>query len=101
EMRAEMLRFDPTLAAALDKSEAKIRYQMNKMRRKTEREVLRRDARATADARHISSMLFPHRHLQERFYSILPFLAQHGLDLTDRLTDAIEISCRDHRLFVV
>jgi bacillithiol synthase len=101
EVKAELLRFDPTLAAALEKSQAKIAYQMAKMRRKTEKEALRRDARAAAGAEHISAMLYPHRHLQERFYSILPFLAQHGWPLADRLTGAIELDCPDHRVFAV
>ncbi|MEQ1884714.1 MAG: bacillithiol biosynthesis cysteine-adding enzyme BshC [Bryobacteraceae bacterium] len=100
-LKDELLRFDPTLAAALEKSEAKIAYQMGKMRGKTEREAIRRDERAAADARHLSSMLFPHRHLQERFYSILPFLAQHGLELTERLTDAIVLDCPDHQVFAI
>ena len=46
--------------------------------------------RASADARHLAAMLYPHRHPQERFYSILPFLAQHGLDLSIGFTDAVE-----------
>jgi hypothetical protein len=36
--------------------------------------------------------------LQERFYSILPFLAQHGPDLIDRLYDGVRMDCPDHVL---
>jgi bacillithiol biosynthesis cysteine-adding enzyme BshC len=100
-LKAELEQFDPTLAAAMTKSGGKIGYQMEKMRRKTEREAMRRDQRATADANYISAMLFPHRHLQERFYSILPFLAHHGMDLVDRIHDTIELDCPDHRVFIV
>jgi uncharacterized protein YllA (UPF0747 family) len=100
-LRADLEVFDPTLAAALDKSRAKIVYQVEKMRRKTEREALRRDQRATSDAHHLSTMLYPHRHLQERFYSILPFLAQHGLGLVDRLYEAVELDCPDHRIYTI
>ena len=71
------------------------------MRSKTEREALRRNQQATADAHHLSAMLFPHRHLQERFYSILPFLAQHGLDLMDRLYGSVELECPDHRVVAI
>jgi uncharacterized protein YllA (UPF0747 family) len=71
------------------------------MLRKTELEALRRNERATAEAEHLSAMLFPHRHLQERFYSILPFLAQHGMDLVDRLYAHMELACPDHRVFPV
>lgn len=100
-LRADLEVFDPTLAAALDKSRAKIVYQIEKMRRKTEREALRRDRRATSGAHHLSTMLYPHRHLQERFYSILPFLAQHGLGLVDRLYEAVELDCPDHRIYTI
>jgi hypothetical protein len=39
--------------------------------------------------------------LQERFYSILPFLAQHGFDLPDRIYGAIEPQCPDHRVLTL
>jgi bacillithiol synthase len=100
-LKADLENFDPTLAAALGKSRAKILYQMEKIAKKTAREAMRRDQRAEADAHHLGSLLYPHRHLQERFYSILPFLAQHGMDLVDRLYDTVEIGCPDHRVFTI
>lgn len=100
-LQAELIAFDPTLAAAAGKSRAKILYQMEKLGKKTARETLRRDERALADTRHLAAMLYPHRHPQERFYSILPFLAQHGLDLIDRLSDAVEPMCPDHRVYTI
>ena len=39
-VRAELERFDPTLAASLDKSQAKIAYQLDKARRKTAAEMM-------------------------------------------------------------
>jgi uncharacterized protein YllA (UPF0747 family) len=95
---AELASFDPTLTASLGKSRAKIVYQLGKVRRKTELEGLRRDGRATAEAAYLSRLLYPHGHLQERFHSILPFLAQHGLDLVDRLYDLVKVDCPDHRI---
>ena len=61
----------------------------------------RRDARAAADAQHLGNMIYPHRHPQERFYSILPFVAQHGLELIGQLYDAVEPMCTDHRVHMV
>ena len=46
-------------------------------------------------------LIYPERHLQERLYSILPFLAKHGLDLIDHIYEAIQLDCPDHRLMVV
>jgi hypothetical protein len=43
-------------------------------------------------------LVYPQRHLQERFYSILPFLAKHGLDLPQQLVTQIQLSCPDHML---
>jgi len=100
-LHRELEQFDPTLAASLEKARAKMLYQLEKTRRKIERETMRRDERASADAKYLSGLLFPQRHLQERFYSILPFLAKHGLDLIDRLYDAAQIDCPDHHVLTI
>jgi bacillithiol biosynthesis cysteine-adding enzyme BshC len=97
----EIAAFDPTLASALERSSRKIRYQLGKIERKTGREALRRDARATRDAAALYGLVYPERHLQERLYSILPFLARHGTDLVSRLYDVVDLACPDHRLVVM
>jgi uncharacterized protein YllA (UPF0747 family) len=97
-VREKLLRFDPTLAAAADKSIAKIAYQVDKLAAKTARETMRRDHRAGTDAQYLSNLIYPHRHLQERFYSILPFLAKHGLDLPQRIYEQTTLACPDHML---
>lgn len=88
--------FDPTLGAALAKSRAKISYQIEKIHRKTAREALRRNAQVEEAAEHLSRLVYPERRLQERLYSILPFLARHGLHVVDTVFAAIEDSRRDH-----
>jgi len=93
--------FDSTLAAALSANRRKIEYQLSKMDRKIRREALRRDERASRDAASLCGLLYPRKHLQERLYSILPFLALHGLDLVDRIYENIQLDCPDHRLLTV
>ena len=100
-MRAELIAFDPTLTKALDRSARKIAYQLAKIERKTGREAMRRDEYAARDAASLYGLIYPERHLQERLYSMLPFLAQHGLDLTSSIHQAIELECSDHRVMVV
>jgi bacillithiol biosynthesis cysteine-adding enzyme BshC len=90
--------FDPTLKAALDKSRAKMLYQLSKSRAKVARRILQRDEQAASDAAYLYGTLFPQKHLQERLYSILPFLAQHGPDLLDRLYTQVHMDCPDHVL---
>jgi bacillithiol biosynthesis cysteine-adding enzyme BshC len=100
-LRGPLAGFDATLGRALEHSGRKIRYQFAKIEGKTGREALRRDARTTREAASLYGLIFPENHLQERLYSILPFLAQHGLDLVDHIYQAIELDCPDHRLMVV
>ncbi len=100
-LQSDLAGFDPTLKAAAKKSAAKISYQIDKLSQKAARETMRRDQRATADATYLMNLLYPYRHLQERFYSIVPFLAQHGLDLPHRLIDEVQFACPDHMIRVV
>ena len=100
-LRAAMAGFDPTLTRALDRSAGKIRYQLGKIERKAGREALARDARATRQAASLYGLIYPERHLQERLYSILPFLASHGLDLIEQIYESIDLECPDHRILVV
>jgi bacillithiol biosynthesis cysteine-adding enzyme BshC len=99
-LTSELSAFDPTLAKAAGNSARKIRYQLSKVQAKTGREAMRRSDRATHDAASLYHLLCPERHLQERLYSILPFLAKHGLGLIDEIYQAIQLDCPDHRLMV-
>jgi bacillithiol biosynthesis cysteine-adding enzyme BshC len=100
-LRGQLDGFDPTLAAAMEKSKAKILYQLEKIQRKAAAEALRRNTLADAAAGHIAGLVFPDRHLQERFYSILPFLATHGLDLIDTIYENTQQGCPDHLMLTV
>jgi bacillithiol biosynthesis cysteine-adding enzyme BshC len=88
--------FDPTLESAAKKSVSKMLYQLDKLSRKTAHETMRRDERASQDATFLLNLIYPHRRLQERFYSIVPFLAKHGLDLPGRLLAHTQLACPDH-----
>jgi len=90
--------FDASLAAALDTSRRKMLYQLSKMDRKIGRETMARDARVARDAAYLSNLVYPHRHPQERLYSILPFLARHGVGLIDSLYECLNLACPDHQL---
>lgn len=89
------------MEAAFQKSRAKMFYQLGKIESKVARETLRRDERAKGYAAYLEGLIYPNQHLQERFYTILPFLAQHGLDLVDRLHHQICLDCPDHLIVTV
>jgi bacillithiol synthase len=94
-------KLDPTLEKVLAKSSAKMVYQLDKMQRKVARQALRRDEQAQRHAEYLNHSLYPHRHMQERFYSILPFLAEHGLDLIERVYEHVEVGCPDHQVLPI
>jgi uncharacterized protein YllA (UPF0747 family) len=100
-LRSELAKVDPTLTGAADRSLRKIRYQLEKLERKTRRETLRRDGQAARDAESIYGLLYPEKHLQERLYSFLPFLAKHGTGLIEQVFGEIQLDCADHRAMVV
>jgi bacillithiol biosynthesis cysteine-adding enzyme BshC len=93
--------FDPGLEKALAKSRSKILYQIGKMERKTAREALRRDSRATSDAQYLHDLIYPHRHLQERMYGLLPFLAAHGPSIIETIYNCVEPACPDHQVLTL
>ena len=97
-LKGDLLQFDPTLAKALNRSARKVEYQLGKIESKVARQTIVRDERASRDARMLSDLVFPHRHLQERFYSILPLVAKHGLTLVDDIYGQLELSCPDHQI---
>lgn len=101
QLRGELRRFDPTLDEAMERSGRKILYQLSKIERKAAREALRRDERALRDAEYLHNLLYPHGRLQERFYSILPFLAQRGLGALEHIYESIRLDCPDHQVLVI
>ena len=76
-------------------------HQLSKIHAKVAREILRRDQRSREEAAYLYNTVYPHKHLQERFYSILPFLARHGFELIDQLYEAVKLDCPDHILLKV
>ena len=100
-LKSDLDGFDVSLASALGTSRRKIEYQMAKIARKTAAQIMARDAQAIRDARSLNGLAFPEKHLQERLYSIVPFLAKFGPGVVDELYSAVRIECPDHQFVVV
>jgi bacillithiol biosynthesis cysteine-adding enzyme BshC len=93
--------FDSNLAKLTRKSRKKIEYQLSKIEKKVAREILLRDTTAATHEGYLYGLIYPHRHLQERLYSILPFLAKHGFELIDTIYENVRLDCPDHQLLVI
>jgi bacillithiol biosynthesis cysteine-adding enzyme BshC len=100
-LKAKLAAFDSTLAKALNRSRRKIEYQLEKTERKIARQTMIRDGRATRDAEALTNFVYPHKHLQERLYSILPFLAKFGPGLVDTIYENVHVDCPDHKFITL
>ena len=85
----------------METSRRKIEYQVGKIAHKTANRIMARDEQATRDARSLNGLVFPEKHLQERFYSTVPFIAKFGPGLVEELYSAVKIDCPDHQFVVV
>jgi hypothetical protein len=100
-LSADLGHFDVSLNGALSTSRRKIEYQIGKIGRKTASQIMARDAQAAADAKSLSGLVFPEKHLQERLYSIVPFLAKFGPGLIADIYEKVDPSNPDHKLLVM
>lgn len=101
DLQKAILLYDPTLSAAMQKSRAKMVHQLTKMRAKIARETMRRNERSLEETSYLYNTVYPNKHLQERLYGIVPYLARHGFDLIDQLYDSVKLDCPDHILLQV
>jgi bacillithiol biosynthesis cysteine-adding enzyme BshC len=100
-LSADLSRFDVSLNGALSTSRRKIEYQLGKIGRKAASQIMARDAQAASDARSLSGLVFPEKHLQERRYSIVPFLAKFGPGLIEEIYNNIDVRSPDHRILTI
>ena len=100
-LKAELDGLDPTLSASIETSRRKIEYQVGKIARKTAAQMLAKNDQAQRDAAYLSGLVFPHGHLQERYYSIVPFLAKFGPGIIDEIYQQVRVECPDHQFSVL
>lgn len=93
--------FDSTLGEAFTRSSRKINYQLTKIQNKAARESMLRNERSRGDADRLANLIYPRKTLQERLYCALPFLAQHGEGVLDRVYEAIDSDCPDHQVITI
>ncbi|MBI4463319.1 MAG: bacillithiol biosynthesis cysteine-adding enzyme BshC [Acidobacteria bacterium] len=93
-----LVQLDPTLAEAAAHSGRKMQYQLSSLGRKAASAIQGRTEQIEYDALRLENNLYPHKMLQERFYSGISFLARYGPQFLDRIYEQISLSAGDHRL---
>ena len=99
--RSPLEKLDQTLIDALDSAESKMLYQFLKLKGKAGRaESVRRGVLGRYEGLMLDA-LYPHKELQERSLSPLPWVAAYGPDFLDRLSRLISMDAYQHRIVVL
>ena len=97
-LRQSLEKFDPTLAEASARSASKMRYQLDRLRKRVARAELQRQAELGQHAEQLMACLFPNKNLQEREVAGISFVARYGPQLLLQLYDAVQTACPDHQV---
>jgi bacillithiol synthase len=96
--RKPLMNLDSTLVGALDSAEGKILHQFLKLKEKAGRAENLRTGVLNHKESLILAALYPHKDLQERVLCMLPWLAQYGPELLDKLARNIDLGAPQHHL---
>lgn len=89
---------DPTLLGAAERAGNKMRYQLDRLRKRAANAELRRSEIVARQSDHLNNTLFPHKDLQERVISGVSFLARYGMPVLDTVYDAVKTGCPEHQI---
>jgi bacillithiol biosynthesis cysteine-adding enzyme BshC len=96
-VREGLAKLDPTLVAASERAQSKMRYQLKRLQGRAARAKLGRDEVLARHAAQLSDSLFPDKVLQERQIAGISFVARHGQELLEQLLSNIHTDCHDHQ----
>ncbi|HKO36552.1 MAG TPA: bacillithiol biosynthesis cysteine-adding enzyme BshC [Pyrinomonadaceae bacterium] len=97
-LQERLRQVDPTLADALDKGRAKIKYQLDGLRTRFQRAQIGRDETLRRQLERAFDLLYPEKTLQERHINIASLLARHGRYVVDWMFDAIDLGSNEHTI---
>jgi bacillithiol biosynthesis cysteine-adding enzyme BshC len=89
---------DPTLVRASARAGNRMRYELERLRKRAANAELRRSETNARHAAHLNSALLPHKQLQERVIAGISFVARFGPSLLHSLYEAAQRDCLDHQI---
>ena len=99
DLGEEIKRLDATLSGAVETAKNKMTFQLEKLREKTGRALDERAGVIDEHVEFLENLVYPDKELQSRELSLLPFLAQWGLDgLRELKKLAGSENLREHRI---
>ncbi len=87
EIKSSLANVDKTLVASGERAQGRLRYQLERLRKRAARAHLRLQEQGERHAEEIVQAVYPHKNLQEREIMGVYFLARYGMPLLDRLLE--------------
>ena len=91
-------KLDRTLVDAAEHAGGKMRYQLQALRDKAARAEARKNTELQKHADELSTLLFPNKELQEREIGAPYFLLKYGLEVVEKIREAVREGCADHQI---
>jgi len=101
QVSASLAKLDATLVGAAERATNKMRYQIERLRKRAAQAELRRNEIITRHAAQIENALYPNKSLQEREVAGIYFYAKYGSALIDRLVELAQARCPEHKVLVL
>ena len=84
-----------------DLARGKMVQQLRFLEKKIVQAAKKRNDIAVGQIRKAGDHLYPHGHLQERVFNIVPYLLKYGPAFVDKLDEAIDLDEHDHQILMM
>jgi bacillithiol biosynthesis cysteine-adding enzyme BshC len=98
DIKKEVSAFEPTLKKSVDLTTGKIHHYLHILEKKILSASKKQNTILTQRFQLLKNSLYPNQRLQERVFSIIPYLIKYGSPLTEKLYKAIDLNHHDHQL---
>lgn len=98
DLKTRATAIDATLGGFIEKEQGKIFHQLETIEKKLWQAAKRQNETLTQQITKAAHALYPHRHLQERELSSIPFLCKYGRGLLQQLYEQIDLANFQHQI---
>lgn len=99
ELKKQATALDATLGGFIEKEQGKIFHQLEGIEKKLLQAAKRQNETLTQQIAKAAHALYPHRHLQERELSFVPYLCKYGRGLIQKIYEQIDLANFQHQVF--
>jgi len=98
ELKTRATALDATLGGFIEKEQGKIFHQLETVEKKLLQAAKKQNETLTQQIAKAAHALYPHRHLQERELSFVPYLCKYGRGLIQKIYEQIDLTNFQHQV---